>query len=103
MLAWVGHVKVMSHQLDDIRVNISDEDTVLTLIMGLNKSYDLIIISFNTTPAEQLTLKYVISCILNKEVCCDNIQAHGLVMKAKEENKVRVKKEKRKCCTGSNS
>ena len=93
MSAWVGRVKATSHQLEDIGVDISDEDTILALTMGLNKSYDSFIISLDTTPAEQLTLEYVISRMLNEEVRHDNVQAHGLVMKAKEESKVRVKKE----------
>ena len=95
MSAWVGCVKAMSHRLEDIRVNISDEDTILALMMELNKSYDLFIISLDTTPPEQLTLKHVISCMLNEEVCCDDVEIQGVATKSKGgmNGKVRVKKE----------
>jgi len=81
MSAWVGCMKAMPHQLEDIRVDISDEDNILTLMMGLNKS------------PEQPTLEHVISHMLNEEVHCGNIQVQGLGVKGKEKNGVRVKKE----------
>ena len=56
MSAWVSHVKLMSFRLEDIGVDVSDEDTILALTMGLNKSYDSFIISLDTTPPKQLTL-----------------------------------------------
>ena len=55
MSAWVCRVKLMSHRLEDIGVDISDEDTILALTMGLNKLYNSFIISLDTTPPEQLT------------------------------------------------
>ena len=61
--------------------------------MGLNKSYDPSIISLDTTPPKQLTLKHVILHMLNEEVLCDNIQVQSLSVKGNEKNEVRVKKE----------
>jgi hypothetical protein len=48
MLAWVGQVKSMSFHLENVGVDVSDEDTILALTMGLNKSYDSFIISLDT-------------------------------------------------------
>ena len=96
MSAWVGHVKAMSHRLEDIGVDISDEDTILALTMGLNKSYDSFIISLDTTPPEQLTLEHVISHMLNEEVRRDNVDIQGVATKSKGggmNGEVRVKKE----------
>ena len=95
MSAWVGHVKSMSFRLEDIAVDVSDEDTILALTMGLDKSYDSFIISLDTTSPDQLTLDYVISCMLNEEVRCTNVEIQGVVIKAKggEKGEVRVKKE----------
>jgi hypothetical protein len=97
MSAWVGHVKPMSHQLEDVGVDVSEEDTILSLTMGLNKSYDSFIISLDTTPPEQLTLKHVISRMLNEEVCRDNVEIQGVGVKGRgvngEKGEVRVKKE----------
>ena len=93
MSAWVGRVKAMSHRLEDVRVEVSDEDTILVLTMGLNKSYDSFIISLDTTPADQLTLEHVILWMLNEEVHCDNVEIQGVAVKARDKNKVKVKKE----------
>jgi hypothetical protein len=82
MLAWVGHVKSMSFHLEDIRVDVSDEDTILVLTMGLDKSYDSFIISLDTTSPDQLTLDYIVSYMHNEEVCCTNVEIQGVVMKA---------------------
>jgi gag-polypeptide of LTR copia-type len=96
MLAWVGHMKLMSHHLEDIKVDISDKDTILTLTMGLHKSYNSFIISLDTTPPKQLTLEHVISHMLNEEVCHDNVEIQGVAVKGKGggmHGKVRAKKE----------
>jgi hypothetical protein len=43
--------KVTEHaELEDVGVDVSEEDTILSLTMGLDKSYDSFIISLNTTP-----------------------------------------------------
>ena len=83
MSAQVGHMKTMLHRLRDIKVNLSDEDTILALVMGLDKSYDLFIISLDTTQPKQLTLEHVISCMLNKEVHCDNVEIQGVAANGK--------------------
>ena len=95
MSAWVGCVKLMSFCLEDIGVDVSNEDTILVLTMGLDKSYDSFIISLNTTPPEQLTLDYVVSCMLNEEVRRSNTEIQGVAVKARgmPGGKVRVKKE----------
>jgi uncharacterized short protein YbdD (DUF466 family) len=99
MSAWVGHVKSMSHRLEDVGVDVSEEDTILALTMGLDKSYDSFIISLDTTPPEQLTLEHVISRMLNEEVRRDNVDIQGVPVGVKgrsmngEKGEVRVKKE----------
>ena len=95
MSAWVGCVKSMSFRLEDIGVDVSDEDTILVVTMGLDKSYDSFIISLNTTSPDQLTLDYIVSHMLNEEVRRTNVEIQGVVMKAKggEKGEVRVKKE----------
>jgi gag-polypeptide of LTR copia-type len=96
MSAWVGRMKLMSHRLEDIGVDISDKDTILALMMGLNKLYDSFIISLDTTPPEQLTLEHVISRMLNEEVLCNNVEIQEVAVKGKGggmHGEVRVKKE----------
>ena len=99
MSAWVGQVKSMCFCLEDVGVDVSDEDTILALTMGLDKSYDSFIISLDTTPPDQLTLDYLVSHMLNEEVHPSNIEIQGVAVKAKrgaasgERGEVRVKKE----------
>jgi hypothetical protein len=86
--------------LEDIGVDVLDEDTIPALTMGLNKLYDSFIISLEITPPEQLTLKHVISYMLNEEVHCDNVEIQEVATKGKGggmKGEVRVKKEE-KCC-----
>ena len=60
MQAWIGQIQA--------GITVSDQDKNLALTMGLPSSYDAIIINFNSTPSNQLTLSHVISRLLNEEV-----------------------------------
>ena len=46
----------------------SNQDKILTLMMGLPPLYGPIIINFNATPSELLTMNNVVACLLNEEV-----------------------------------
>ena len=48
-------------------VEVSDQDKILALTMGLPPSYDPVIINFNATLSELLTLNNVIAHSLNEE------------------------------------
>ena len=67
MQAWIGRVKAMAFELVDIGVEVSDEDIILALTMGLDGSYDSFIVSLDATPTDQLTLEHVIHRMLNEE------------------------------------
>ena len=65
--AWVAKVHCITFQLQEVGVDVSDEDIILSLTLGLLSSYESFIISLNTTPPDQFTLDYVIVCLMNKE------------------------------------
>jgi hypothetical protein len=44
-----------------------DEEVISVLMNGLDDSYDKFVISLDSIPLEQLTLNYVINCLLNEE------------------------------------
>jgi hypothetical protein len=91
MSAWISQVKAMAFRLMEIGVAVTNEDQILALTMGLDASYEPFVISLDSTQPELLTLDYVIHCLLNKDVHCDN-QEKG---KVSDENKeVKVKKDK---------
>jgi hypothetical protein len=68
MSAWFGRVKTLSFKLEDVGVVMTDEDRILALTNGLDDSYESFIISLDATPADQLTLEYVVDRLLNEEV-----------------------------------
>lgn len=67
MQAFIGRVQAIAFELENIDVEVSDEDRILALTMGLNDSYDSFVISLDGTSAEELNVEYVISRMLNEE------------------------------------
>ena len=68
MQIWIGHIEGLAFQMVEAGILVTDQDSILTLTMGLSSSYDAVIINFNSTPANQLTLNNVIVCLLNEEL-----------------------------------
>ena len=68
MQAWIGHIQGLVFRMEQSGVEVSDQDKILTLTMGLPPSYDPVIINFDATPSELLTLNNVIARLLNEEV-----------------------------------
>ena len=91
MSAWISRVKAMAFRLTEIGVAVTNEDQILALTMGLDASYEPFVISLDSTQPKLLTLDYVIHCLLNKDVCCDNKEKGKVSDKNKE---VKVKKDK---------
>ena len=71
--AWVAEVRCVAFQMQEVSVDVSNEDIILSLTLGLPSSYESFIISLNTTPPDQFTLDYVIVRLMNKEAQ----QLHG--------------------------
>ena len=92
MSAWVGRVKAMAFRLKDIGVDLTDEDQILALTMGLNVSYESFVISLDSTQSSLLTLDYVMHRLLNEEVRRGNRDAPEL-RKVSGNAEVRVKRE----------
>ncbi|KIK03392.1 hypothetical protein K443DRAFT_653599 [Laccaria amethystina LaAM-08-1] len=69
MQAWIGHIQGLAFHMEQSGVEVNDQDKILELTMGLPPSYDPVIINFNVTPSELLTLNNVIVRLLNEEVC----------------------------------
>ena len=71
--AWVAKVHCVMFQMQEVGVDVSNEDVILSLTLGLPSSYESFIISLNTTPPDQFTLNYVIAHLMNEEAQ----QLHG--------------------------
>ena len=85
-------MKALSCRLKNIGVDVSTEDTILALMMGLNTSYDFFIISLNTTPVNQLNINLIISHMLNEEVQHENTGIQGVAVQSSKPE-IKVKKE----------
>ena len=85
MQAWIGQIQALRFHLEQAGITVSDQDKILALTMGLPSSYDAVIINFDSTPSDQLTLSHVISCLLNEEVHQTSGSQSGDINNALEE------------------
>jgi hypothetical protein len=67
MQAWIGDIQALAFRMSQANICVTDQDRILALTMGLPSSYDAVIINFDSTPADQLTLNNVIVRLLNEE------------------------------------
>ncbi|KDR81147.1 hypothetical protein GALMADRAFT_16886, partial [Galerina marginata CBS 339.88] len=68
MQAWIADVQGLAFRLEQAGIDVADQDKILALTMGLSPSYDAVIINFDATPSDQLSLTHVIARLLNEEV-----------------------------------
>lgn len=52
MQAWIGHIQGLAFHMEQSGVEVSDQDKILTLTLGLPPLYNPVIINFNSTPSE---------------------------------------------------
>jgi gag-polypeptide of LTR copia-type len=71
MESWIGEVHNLSNQFKGINVTVTNEDTIIVSMAGLPESYTPIVISFDSIDAKALTLKFIITHLLNEEGCQD--------------------------------
>ena len=69
MQNWIAVVRHTAFRLTQIRVEVSDEDFILVLTQGLPAAYETFIVSLDATDPDLLDSEYVISRLLNEEVC----------------------------------
>jgi len=68
MQSWIGQIRSQAFTIEEITgTEVSDQDKILALTMGLPPSYDPVIINFDAAPPESLTFNDVIARLLNEE------------------------------------
>lgn len=67
MQAWIGDVQALAFRLEEADIKITDQDRILALTLGLPDTYDAVIINFDSTSTNLLTLDHVITRLLNEE------------------------------------
>ena len=85
MQAWIGQIQGLAFRMKHAKIDVTDQDMILAITMGLPPSFDNVIINFDSMSPETLTLNRVITRLLNEEVC--QITSAPLV---KEEDKIKT-------------
>lgn len=67
MTSWITDVRRTARTLHEINAPIANEHTILVLMNSLPDSYSQVIVSLDTTPADNLSLEYVIKWLINEE------------------------------------
>lgn len=67
MEAWIGRIQTLVLRMEHAGIDVTEQDQILALTMGLPFSYDAVIINFDATPPEQLNVNHVITRLLNEE------------------------------------
>ncbi|KAF7370043.1 CCHC-type domain-containing protein [Mycena sanguinolenta] len=67
MEAWIGRVQTLVLRMEHAGIDVTAQDQILAMTMGLPPSYAAVIINFDATPPEQLTVNHVITRLLNEE------------------------------------
>jgi len=68
MMDFVTKVSAAVNEMAAANIEISDEDVILQLLMGLPSSYDALVVNLESLPREQLTREYVTSRLHNEEM-----------------------------------
>jgi hypothetical protein len=68
MQAWIGNIQSLGIQMVEATIEVTDQDKILTLTMGLSTACGAVIINFGSMPPGLLTLNHVITRLLNKEM-----------------------------------
>lgn len=64
---WIAEIEYMAFNMELVDIEVSDQDKILALTLGLPPSYESLIISFDGTSPDQLTLENVMVRLLNEE------------------------------------
>jgi hypothetical protein len=67
MEAWIGRIQTLVLRMEHGGIEVTAQDQILAMTMGLPPSFDAVIINFDATPPEQLTVNHVITRLLNEE------------------------------------
>ncbi|KAF8226388.1 hypothetical protein L208DRAFT_1302220, partial [Tricholoma matsutake] len=67
MQTWIGVIQSLAFWMEEARIEVADQDKILALTMGLPNTYNAVIINFDLTPANLLTLDHIITRLLNEE------------------------------------
>ncbi len=63
--SWVGEIRGQAFAMQMSGIEVNDQDVILALTLGLPSSFNAVIIHFDATPPDQLTIDLIITRLLN--------------------------------------
>ncbi len=89
MLVHIDMVKALANQLRSIKVNITDEDVYMVLLMILPPSFDNLITSLESMSTKDVNLQFIVARLfheVSKRKECQSSETTALVNKTHESN-----------------
>jgi len=90
MLVHINTVKALADQLRSIKVNITDEDVYMVLLMSLPSSFDNLVTSLESMSTKDVDLQFIVARLLyemSKRKKCESSETTVLVNKTHKSNK----------------
>jgi hypothetical protein len=76
MSSWIARINRLTNWLAAAGASLNEEDRILALTMGLDASYEALIVALDSLPPDELTVRNVTACLINEEVRRDQ-DKHG--------------------------
>jgi len=89
MLVHINTVKALVDQLHSIKVNITDEDVYMVLLMSLLPSFDNLVTSLESMSTKDVNLQFIVARLLHevsKRKECESSETTALVNKIHKSN-----------------
>jgi hypothetical protein len=67
MRRWISSIWSQVFTMEQAGIDVSDQNTILTLTIGLPSDYNTVVINFDSTPTDQLMMDNIVACLLNEE------------------------------------
>jgi hypothetical protein len=90
MLMHINTVKALADQLRSIKVNITDENVYMVLLMSLLPSFDNLVTSLKSMCTKDVDLQFIVARLLHKvskRKECESFETTALVNKIHKSNK----------------
>ncbi len=86
MLMHINIVKALANQLRSIKVNITDEDVYMVLLMNLPPSFDNLVTSLESMSTKDVDLQFIVLHEMSKRKECESSETTTLVNKIHKSN-----------------
>jgi hypothetical protein len=68
MSLWIARINQLANRLAAAGASVDEEDQILALTMGLDASYEVLIVALDSLPPDELTVQNITARLINEEV-----------------------------------